>query len=258
MPLDDRYRTMPFEPAIEFMRDKINLDTDSWRDVTDDEHDAAFVVAGAKGSVLSEFRVAVDRAIAEGQRPEDFRKEFDRIAEGWEFNGDAAWRSDIIYFTNLRASYGRGRESMLFDEEVKRFEPYVQYEHSDADNPRPAHLAMDGKVFRKDDPGLWSLPSGYGCSCRWVGLRDADLSRMNLQVESVPRGEQVEVTMPDGRVYRPTAGPDEGWNRSPNPNPQQRRREILERIASRVQPEIAEQIRNFIANFLAGLEGDNE
>lgn len=249
MPLDDRYRTMPFEPAIEFMRDKINLDTDSWRDVTDDEHDAAFVVAGAKGSVLSEFRVAVDRAIAEGQRPEDFRKEFDRIAEGWEFNGDAAWRSDIIYFTNLRASYGRGRDQMQFDPAVVAAQPYVQYQHSDAEHPRPLHLALDQQVFRKYQVPF-ALPNGYGCSCRYTSLSQRDLDRLGLEVSDLSRGDSIPVEI-DGRTYNPVIEPAEGWDRLPNPNPQERREEILRRIADRSVPEVATYLRQFISDFNA-------
>jgi len=247
MPLDDRYRTMPFEPAIEFMRDKINLDTDSWRDVTDDEHDAAFVVAGAKGSVLSEFRVAVDRAIAEGQRPEDFRKEFDRIAEGWEFNGDAAWRSDIIYFTNLRASYGRGRDQMQFDPAVVAAQPYVQYQHSDAEHPRPLHLALDQMVFRKDRVPF-ATPNGFGCSCRYTSLSQRDIDRLGLEVSDLSRGDSIPVEI-DGRTYNPVIEPAEGWDRMPNPDPQERREEILRRIADRSVPEVATYLRQFKEEF---------
>lgn len=253
MALDDRYRTMPFEPAIEFMRDKITLDSDSWRDVTNDEHDAVFVVAGAKGSVLSELRTAVDAAIAEGQRPEEFQTRFEQIAAGWEdMRGDAAWRANTVYFTNLRASYGRGRDQLQFDPEVIAAEPYVGYEHSDSQHPRPLHLALDKMVFRKDAVPF-ALPNGYGCDCRYISLSDRDLERLGLEVSELGRGDQLPPVEVEGNTYRPVLEPTEGWDRLPNANPQQRRQEILERIADLAVPEIATQIRSFIAQFLAEL-----
>ena len=248
--LDQRYRTMPFDEAIAYLRDKINIDTDSWRDVTDDMHDSLFIVSGAKGSILSEFRTAVDRALEEGQRPEDFRAEFDRIADGWEHSGDAAWRSDTIFFTNLRAAYGRGRDQMQFDPDVVAAQPYVQYQHSDSRNPRPLHLALDGKIFRKDQVPF-ALPSGFGCSCRYISLSDRDLERLGLEVSELSRGDTLPPVEVDGNTYRPVLEPAEGWDRQPNPNPQERREEILRRIADRAVPEIGEQIINWLAQWLA-------
>jgi hypothetical protein len=257
MALEDRYKTVDFPEAIRFLEGRINLPSDSWRDYRDDEFDAAFVSAGAKGSILSDLRVAVDRAISEGKRPEEFQADFERISEGWEHTGDKAWRANLIYQTNLSTAYGRGRETFQFSDEAKRLQPYVQYRHSDARNPRPSHLALDGRVFSKDDPGLWSLPAGFGCECRWISLSQRDVEREGLEPEPLPRGEEVEVTMPDGQTYRPVVGPDEGWNRQPLAAPQVRRQEILENIARRSVPEIAEQIYAWIAAFLADLTGDD-
>ncbi|MEM6836282.1 MAG: hypothetical protein AAF609_05455 [Cyanobacteria bacterium P01_C01_bin.120] len=252
MSLDDRYRTLPFQAAIDFMAEKITLDSDSWRDFTDDEHDAVFMVAGAKGSVLSELRTAVDSAIADGQRPEEFRERFEQIADGWDdMRGDSAWRANTVLFTNLRASYGRGRDQLQFDPAVMAAQPFAKYEHSDSQHPRPLHLALDQQVFRKDNIPF-ALPNGFGCDCRYTSLSQRDVDRLGLEVSDLSRGDALSVDM-DGRTYNPVLEPAEGWDRMPNPNPQQRRQEVLERIADRAVPEIATQIRVFIAQFLAGL-----
>ena len=251
MPLDDRYQRLPFEAAIEFMAEKITLPSDSWRDFSNDEHDAVFMVAGAKGAVLSDLRTAVDSAIADGQRPEEFRDRFEAITADWDdMRGDAAWRSDTIYFTNLRAAYGRGRDQLQFAPEVVAAQPYVKYEHSDSRHPRPLHLALDGKIFRKDNVPF-ALPSGFGCSCRYTSLSDRDLERLGLEVSELQRGDTLPPVEVDGNIYRPVLEPAEGWDRMPNPNPQQRREEILRRIADRAVPEIGEQIINWLAQWLA-------
>jgi len=242
MAVEDRYATAPFREAIEYLRDKISLDTDSWRDIADDEHDAFFVVAGAKGSLLSELRAAVDKAIERGQRPEDFQAAFEQITEGWEYRGDAGWRSQIIFRTNLRASYGRGRDAYQQDPEVQRLQPYLQYTHGDSLNPRPSHLALDGKVFRANAIPF-PLPAGYGCSCRYVSLSQRELERAGLSVSEIQKGDSVTVEMPDGQVQQAVIEPDPGWDRTPGMPSEARRQDLIQRVIDRSPPEIAAQIR---------------
>jgi len=160
MALDARYRRLPFAEALTFLRSKITLDTDRWDDIRDDEADAFFTVAGAKGSLLAELRSAVEDAIERGQRPAEFRQRFSEIAEGWAGNND--WRADLIYRTNLRTAYARGREEYQFDPDVLLIQPYLQFIHSDAIVPRPHHKALDGQVFEAGSVPF-ALPNGYGC-----------------------------------------------------------------------------------------------
>ncbi|MBW4484902.1 MAG: hypothetical protein KME14_20395 [Tildeniella torsiva UHER 1998/13D] len=248
MAIDDRYRTQPFGEALEFLRGKINLDTESWRDISGDEADAFFTVAGAKGSLLSELRVAVDDAIERGVRPEEFQQTFERIAEGWDYNGDAAWRSRIIYQTNLRAAYGRGRDEYQQDPAVQRLQPYLQYQHSDSRAPRPNHIALDGVVFRADQVP-WALPAGYGCGCRYISLSQRQLDAQGLAVSSLKKGDTVQVNMPDGRTVTTTLRPDEGWDRQPGQARGARRQELIQRVIDRSPPEIAQQIRAAVDGF---------
>lgn len=242
MAVEDRYATAPFREAIEYLRSKINLDTDSWRDIADDENDAFFVVAGAKGSLLSELRAAVDKAIERGQRPDEFQAAFEQIAKGWEYRGDAGWRSQIIFRTNLRASYGRGRDAYQQDPEVQRLQPFLQYVHGDSLNPRPSHLALDGKVFRANAIPF-PLPAGYGCSCRYISLSQRELERAGLSVSEIQKGDSVAVEMPDGQVQQAVIEPDPGWDRTPGLPSEARRQALIQRVIDRSPPEIAAQIR---------------
>lgn len=107
MPVAAAYGSLPFVEQIEFFRRKLNLPTDGWTDVRLHEHDWAFVVAGAnRDAIVSDFRAAVEKAIAGGSTLEDFRKDFDRIVatHGWDYNGGRNWRSRVIYDTNLATS----------------------------------------------------------------------------------------------------------------------------------------------------------
>ncbi len=72
------FSKLPFDEAIEFFRQKVNLPTEKWTDIMDGMHSRGFVVAGAmKDELLSDLKIAIDKAIAEGTTINDFRKSFD-------------------------------------------------------------------------------------------------------------------------------------------------------------------------------------
>lgn len=178
---DAAYGSLPFKEQAEFFRRKLNLPTTSWTDIYTQEHDWAFVVAGAnRDAIVSDFRAAVDQAITGGSTLEDFRKDFDRIVakHGWDHNGSRNWRSRVIYETNLNTSFAAGRWEQL------QHAPYWQYEHSDwVEHPRAQHVAFDGLVLERDNP-WWKLyfpPNGWGCQCKVKGLWQRDLLRLGKQ-----------------------------------------------------------------------------
>ena len=97
--------------------------TERWDDITRAAHDRAFIVAGAaKADLLTDLRGAVDQAVQGGSLGQ-FRKDFDRIVAtrgwtGWTGEGSAAgvaWRTKVIYQTNLLTSHAAGRYRQLTD-----------------------------------------------------------------------------------------------------------------------------------------------
>ena len=81
---------LPFDEQIAFFRSKLSLPTEAWTDIWQNEHDVAFVVAGAaRDDLVSDLRAAVDQAIAEGTTLATFRREFDSIVarHGWSYKG---------------------------------------------------------------------------------------------------------------------------------------------------------------------------
>nr|WP_207185992.1 PBECR2 nuclease fold domain-containing protein [Rubrivivax gelatinosus] len=172
---------MPFAEQIAFFQRKLNLPTTSYADVLRQEHDWAFVVAGAnRDDLVGAFREAVDKVIADGATLEDFRRDFDAIVGklGWDYNGSRDWRSQVIYRMNLRSSYAAGRYAQLMAgiEDL----PYWEYVHSDAvEHPRPEHLAWDGLVLPANDPWfqVHFPPNDFGCQCSVRGLSALALQR---------------------------------------------------------------------------------
>ncbi|MBI0095500.1 MULTISPECIES: PBECR2 nuclease fold domain-containing protein [Gilliamella] len=174
------YGSLPFKEQIEFFRRKANVPTNSYADIYNDEHDYAFVVAGAnRNALLNDFRAAIDKAISQGTTLEEFRKDFAEIVEkhGWSYNGSFNWRSRVIYETNLNSSYQAGRYQQLRDAKF----PYLEYLHSDyVEHPRELHESWNHLVLNFNDP-WWDShfpPNGYGCQCRVRGRTKGDLKRM--------------------------------------------------------------------------------
>jgi uncharacterized protein with gpF-like domain len=166
----DRARpgALPFAEQIEYFRQKVPLGTRAWTDILGEQHDHAFVVAGAmQRQIVEDFRTQIDRAISQGMTAREFRKEFDRIVEttGWKHQGGPGWRARVIHDTNIRTSYQAGRYAQLMDPDLLASSPYWQYLHSDSVvTPRPDHLAWHGLVLRYDDP-WWQThfpPNGWG------------------------------------------------------------------------------------------------
>ncbi len=168
----------PFQAKIDFLRQKLRLPTERWDDIKGRANDHAFIVAGAaKADLLSDLqKTMVDRA-TDGAGLQAFRKDFKAIVAkhgwtGWTGEGTKegeAWRTRIIYQTNMATSYSAGRYQQMSDPEVLALHPYWRYIHSDGVlNPRQEHLAWHGLTLRHDHP-FWKshwAPNGFGCHCR--------------------------------------------------------------------------------------------
>ena len=77
-------------------------------------------------------------------------------------------RLRTIYDTNMQSAFAAGRyKAMLAGAETR---PYWEWRHITIRNPRKQHLALDGQIFRYDDP-FWSVaypPVEWGCKCRVI------------------------------------------------------------------------------------------
>ncbi|MDZ7862665.1 PBECR2 nuclease fold domain-containing protein [Acidovorax sp.] len=215
------FGSLPFAEQSEFFRRKVNLPTDGWTDIYTREHDYAFVVAGAnRDAIVSDFRAAVAKAIDGGATLEDFRKDFDTIVakHGWDYNGGRAWRSRVIYETNLAASYAAGRWQQL------QAAPFWQYDHQDwVQNPRPEHVSWDGLVLERGHPWWESHfpPNGWFCHCKVRGLWPRDLQRLGKSgPDQAPATNLVEHVIGQRsaigpRMVRVPEGIDPGFENAP-------------------------------------------
>jgi SPP1 gp7 family putative phage head morphogenesis protein len=159
-------------------------------------HNRAFTVAKVmKEDILKDIKGMVQRSIDEGLTVQQFKKELTpRLqAKGWwgkqlidgeEVQLGSPYRLNTIYRTNINVGYSVGRYQEL--EEQKDFAPYWQYVAVMDANTRPEHAALNGMVFKADDP-FWDSfypPNDFGCRCMVRNYTADQLKDKKLNIEN--------------------------------------------------------------------------
>lgn len=222
------------EEAIGFFRQKGYRIGFDYRDVWQQEHQAAFTVAKAMQlDLLTEIRAFVDAAIADGTTLATFQKELTpRLqARGWwgkqemvdPEDGEtklvqlgSAKRLEVIYDTNLATAYGEGQWERI--QRNQTLFPFLEYVRSASSNPRHTHLAYAGLVLRADD-AFWQshLPiKEWGCKCTVIQHTQSMLEREGLTVGKAPPEVMREmINKRTGEVMQVPVGVDPAFNYPP-------------------------------------------
>lgn len=219
---DVNYGEVPFKEALDYLQQKIPQPTNGWADIYGQQHDHAFMVAGAKKTaIIEEFQSAIQAAIQDGETLHDFRKRFDNIVEkhGWDYKGSRGWRSKLIYETNIRQAYNAGREAQMAEPGFQELFPYMEYRHSGAENYRPQHKAWDRMVLAANDP-WWDVHSpsnGYGCKCKKFPVSERAMKRKGKTApDTPPKDEHKEfLDKRTGEVKQIPVGIDPGFEHRP-------------------------------------------
>lgn len=211
----------PFKQQVAAFRLRLGTlePSTKWTDIWKAEHDRAFMVAGAqKADLLADLAAAVDKAISQGTTLETFRKDFREIVarNGWtgytgsETARGRAWRTRVIYKTNLSVSYAAGRYAQL----VAANHKFWIYFHGNSAEPREQHLAWDGLILPPGHP-FWAThapPNGWGCSCYIIGA--------SSMAAAIRLGGKPDLKLPDNwQAIDPRTGApvgiDRGWDYAP-------------------------------------------
>ena len=238
------------EKAIEYFKSKGYAFSWDWHDVWQDAHNKAFTVAKAmRMDVLQDIHDAVQKSLTDGQTFQQFKKDLTPKlqAKGWwgrklvgttgptgktqgatEVQLGSPSRLNTIYQTNMQTAYMAGRYKQQMDMVADR--PYWEYVAVMDAKTRPAHAALNGKVFRSDDP-FWKThypPNGFNCRCRVRTLSETALKRSGAPVESSqgkltttyePLNNSTNEMVPVTTYHDPVTGmdiaPDKGWSYCP-------------------------------------------
>lgn len=268
---DDIGYATSLEPkdAVRFLQAKGAQISGNWTEMLDGQHARAFTVANVtKLDVLQDIQDSLAKALKSGQTiqqwkdgliPELQRKGWwqrqgttaelqaaGRVdAQGVIAKGLTPHRLKTIFQTNMQSAYMAGRYEQMIEQAEER--PYWQYVAILDGKTRPAHRALNGRVFRYDDAG-WAAfypPNGFNCRCRVRNFTKLEIERRQIPVDStegklrqvkVPlkTGESATVTrlvdraLPGGRFQ-----PDPGFSNNPGLSAWQPRLEMADVQLSR-------------------------
>ena len=195
---------LPPEEAIKFFEQKGLVLSERWDEIWQEMHAKAFTVAGVmRLDVLADIYEQIQKAIAKGTTLANFKKDFKEIMKrrGWyDPKFKRPWRLETIFRTNVQTAYQAGRYKQ--QKEMADIRPYWMYDAVNDSRTRPSHAAMDGKVFRADDPiwETWYPPNGFNCRCRVVSLSKRQVQSRGLQISE---GKGVKVKPDQGFEYNP-------------------------------------------------------
>lgn len=181
--------------AIEWLQAK-GVTTESYRNLTASEIAKVYTIARITDlDMLNDIKQSMIKAADNGQAFADWRKDILQHLQnkGWLHpNGHdgkviidptsgevfgAPRRLENIYRTNMQTAYSAGQYQGYMANIDSR--PYWMYDAVGDHRTRPAHAAMDGLVYRYDDP-FWATfypPNGYRCRCSVIALSERDMQR---------------------------------------------------------------------------------
>lgn len=197
--------------AKRYLSGKAIVETEDWDDLKWGEHAHAFTVAHSRNAgVLDDIFGLLNRALAEGESFTTFRDGLRDMMEmkGWYGRQDKgpddedyiAWRTRLIFHTNMRTAYSAGHYRQEL--RIADLRPIWEYvSQLVGDSRRPEHVALHGKAFRYDDP-FWDKnypPNGWGCECEVLSKSEAEAEREGLEILSSDKdGNPPTVTGDDG------------------------------------------------------------
>jgi len=263
-----KYGGIPFKEAIAFLRDKVDIPTESWDDLQGIPHAKAFTIAGAtKMSLIADFHTSLDNIILRGGTINDFRKDFDHIVKkhGWTYNGKRGWRTRIIYNTNMRAAHMAGKWEYF--QHTKKNRPYLQYLTVNDARVRDQHRQWHNKILKIDDP-FWDThypPNGWGCRCTVRTLSDRQLKKKGLQLSNSPTVNK----NPDGKLEGIDTGfdynvgkawlaPDTIFGENIMNSPKDIRTKALNRAAQKFTKPLDPAFRHFVRTQIKQLEQEGQ
>ena len=223
---------LPPEEALAWFQAKGYAITWGWRDMDAAAHARAFTVAGVtKLDVLADIRGELTRTMQEGTTLADFKKRLiPRLqTKGWwgkqaqtdmdtgEMRGKGLTprRLETIFRANVQSAYMAGRWKQQIEDANNR--PWWQYVAILDGRTRPQHAALNGRIFRYDDP-FWRShypPNGFNCRCpapRGCGTRRPPCPTAPGAVRSSSKGAAASRSSPARKPGRmPAASTCATW-----------------------------------------------
>ncbi|HEY9764617.1 MAG TPA: ADP-ribosyltransferase [Trichocoleus sp.] len=239
------YLRLEFKEAREYLKRKVGIPSDSWRDFDAEIHEFAYTVAGlTDASLLEDMRWLINYAEAEGLGFEEFQRLFMRniYRKGWRpgpqpEEGKEDWRLRVAFETPIRRSISAGRNQQMADPEVLEVCPGRMWLHTSTPerykeeypNARLHHLALHKKVFPSEHR-FWQIaaPScDYLCRCHSVLVPGWKMERDGIELSEPPD---------------PLTVAGKGFTRSAGTVPKAEQEAAAKAVLPRLSPDIRDQV----------------
>ncbi|MCX9038873.1 phage minor head protein [Citrobacter portucalensis] len=271
---------LPPKEAVSYFRARGHNVTWNWYEQLTDAHARAFTVAKAvRLDVLNTLRDEVDRAVHDGITRQEFTRTLaPRLQKlGWwgkqivvdtegnakEIELGSPRRLATIYNVNMRTAYNSGRYAQMMNN-VEDY-PFWQYVAVMDGRTRPEHAALNGMVFRYDDP-FWKThypPNGWNCRCRVRALSAERMKAMGLKVSygaSFVHTHDVDAGIDEttGEIFRTESTtfdngrvkmtPDVGWSYNPGSAAFGTDQTLIRKVIETRDPQLREQVIQSLNN----------
>ena len=189
---------LDFKEARKAFAKKVVLTDDEFNQLTDKAKSQAFRVAGVESKRVVSL---VNEALQKNFNEKGKWKEQARQILG-DYNYDITGNHlETIYRTNVFQSYSVAQwgEYKL----VEKSFPALRYTAVMDNRTRPAHAALNDRVFMQSDP-IWGRiypPNGYNCRCTTIPLSKKKLKSVKVDDGTSPEWKDFRVD--DGFNYNP-------------------------------------------------------
>ena len=165
--------------AIAYIKRKIPVDPQTWRQLTEEARNAAFYVAKIeKLVVVNAIKERLLKALEEGKTFSQVKGElFDILTRGG-YSRVNPYHLYTTFYTNIYSALNAQHYNKL--QRVKKQLPYWQYKAVLDSRTRPTHAAMHNYVAPADDPiwDVWFPPNGFNCRCRVIAISRKEYERI--------------------------------------------------------------------------------
>jgi len=176
------FTRLPFDEAIRFFLSKGVISPDEFYELSDAARANAFTATQlASDQLRQRAHALLAQALESGSTMQDFVTALRGEEASLGITAADSGYLETVFRTNVQGAYGAGRYRQI--RAVAATRPYVEYRTAGDNRVRPAHQALDGVIFRQDDPdwGRFAPPCGFNCRCSVVTLRESQVDPARLR-----------------------------------------------------------------------------
>lgn len=184
------------EDIARLINRKVPLTSKAFDVLTLEQRARAFRIAGVnKAALIQQAQNEISKAIRDRTSFRDLRIRMLRLFEDAGIDAPNLNHLRTVIRTNMNHVQSMARDRMLARPAVRARFPYMQYVTVGDADVRATHAALDGKIFRADDP-FWTTynpPWEWGCRCDKIPVNARQLKRLGIEVETLADIDKGEI-----------------------------------------------------------------